>query len=98
MHAEGSGDPLKPEDMVSTVFIFSDMELDQATGATGCNHSSMYPAYGDRVKPEPTNFKAAKVSSHGLPESLFVYPMRSSHQAVMCWHALHDTMQRSDWF
>ena len=51
MHAEGSGDPLKPEDMVSTVFIFSDMELDQATGATGCNHSSMYPAYGDRVKP-----------------------------------------------
>ncbi len=59
---------LKPEDMVSTIFIFSDMEFDQAdekaANPLGAIVSSRVPSKGFTVSRRPkSNFESIKVST-----------------------------------
>lgn len=66
---------IPPEQMLDTLFIFSDMQFDQAT--TGDNGYGMYPVVGGgpQHSAKETNFKAAQVEfeEHGykLPRVVF---------------------------
>ena len=61
---------LKPKDMVSTLFIFSDMEFDEATASSQMSPYRSYASLSSQPR-NPTNFEKAKVNTSEMMPNLW---------------------------